>query len=137
MIHANYGAGVVVNKSVSAPIAATAVMEGVPASSERILVIEDDRAVQKALKRLFEGEGFAVDIAGNGAGGLEMFWAAAPSVLVLDLRLPGAPGPDGCRETSQGAPSVPVIFASPRPEGMEKVRVLGLGRLDEGPNACS
>ena len=44
-------------------------MEMAPSSSERILVIEDDRAVQKALKRLFEAEGFTVDLAGNGAVG--------------------------------------------------------------------
>ncbi len=130
MIHANYGAGVVVNKSVSAPIAATAVMEVVPASSERILVIEDDRAVQKALKRLFEGEGFAVDIAGNGAAGLEMFRAAAPSVLVLDLSLPGTPGQDVCREISQAAPSLPIIILSARTEVMDKVLLLELGAHD-------
>ena len=75
-------------------------MEAVPANSERILVIEDDRAVQKALRRLFEAEGFVVDIAGNGAAGLEMFRAAAPAVLVLDLSLPGTPGQDVCREIS-------------------------------------
>ena len=108
MIQANYGAGAVVNKNLSATVGvAGATMEAVPASSERILVIEDDRAVQKALKRLFEGEGFAVDIAGNGAAGLEMFRAAAPSVLVLDLSLPGTPGQDICREISQAAPSLP------------------------------
>ncbi len=67
-------------------------MEPAPGGAERILVIEDDRAVQKALKRLFEAEGFAVDIAGNGALGLEMFRAATPIVLVLDLSLPGTPG---------------------------------------------
>ena len=50
MIHANYGAGVVVNKNMSATAATVATMEAVSASSERILVIEDDRAVQKALK---------------------------------------------------------------------------------------
>ncbi len=130
MIHANYGAGGVVNKIVSAPIAATAVMEVVPASSERILVIEDDRAVQKALKRLFEGEGFAVDIAGNGAAGLEMFRAAAPSVLVLDLSLPGTPGQDVCREISQAAPSLPIIILSARTEVMDKVLLLELGAHD-------
>jgi len=83
----------------SSSVAATT--EASPSSTERILVIEDDRAVQKALKRLFEGEGFAVDIAGNGAAGLEMFRAAAPSVLVLDLSLPGTPGQDVCREISR------------------------------------
>jgi len=130
MIHANYGAGAVVNKNIAAPIAAAATMEMVPASSERILVIEDDRAVQKALKRLFEGEGFAVDIAGNGAAGLEMFRAAVPSVLVLDLSLPGTPGQDVCREISQAAPSLPIIILSARTEVMDKVLLLELGAHD-------
>ncbi len=130
MIHANYGAGAVVNKNISAPVAAAATMELVPASSERILVIEDDRAVQKALKRLFEGEGFAVDIAGNGAAGLEMFRAAVPSVLVLDLSLPGTPGQDVCREISQAAPSLPIIILSARTEVMDKVLLLELGAHD-------
>ena len=130
MIHANFGAGAVVNKNIAAPMAESATMEAVPASSERILVIEDDRAVQKALKRLFEGEGFAVDIAGNGAAGLEMFRAAAPSVLLLDLSLPGTPGQDVCREISQAAPSLPIIILSARTEVMDKVLLLELGAHD-------
>src|SRR3984893_12209024 len=130
MIHANYGAGACVTKNMSATLAAAATMEVVPAGSERILVIEDDRAVQKALKRLFEGEGFAVDIAGNGAAGLEMFRAAAPSVLVLDLSLPGTPGQDGCREIGQAALSLPIIILSARTEVMDKVLLLELGAHD-------
>ena len=130
MIHANYGAGAVVTKNMSATLAAATTMEAVPAGSERILVIEDDRAVQKALKRLFEGEGFAVDIAGNGAAGLEMFRAAVPSVLVLDLSLPGTPGQDVCREISQAAPSLPIIILSARTEVMDKVLLLELGAHD-------
>jgi DNA-binding response OmpR family regulator len=127
MIQGNYGAGVVVTKNVSS---ATTTMDAVPAGSERILVIEDDRAVQKALKRLFEAEGFAVDIAGNGAAGLEMFRTAAPSVLVLDLSLPGTPGQDVCREISQAAPSLPIVVLSARTEVMDKVLLLELGAHD-------
>jgi DNA-binding response OmpR family regulator len=127
MIHANQAPGAVVNKNISS---AVATMEAVPAGSERILVIEDDRAVQKALKRLFEGEGFVVDIAGNGAAGLEMFRAAPPSVLVLDLSLPGTPGQDVCREISQAAPSLPIIILSARTEVMDKVLLLELGAHD-------
>jgi DNA-binding response OmpR family regulator len=127
MIHANQAPGAVVNKNISS---AAATMEAIPTGSERILVIEDDRAVQKALKRLFEGEGFAVDIAGNGAAGLEMFRAATPSVLVLDLSLPGTPGQDVCREISQAAPSLPIIILSARTEVMDKVLLLELGAHD-------
>ena len=127
MIQGNYGAGVVVTKNISS---ATTTMDAVPAGAERILVIEDDRAVQKALKRLFEAEGFAVDIAGNGAAGLEMFRTAAPSVLVLDLSLPGTPGQDVCREISQAAPSLPIIILSAKTEVMDKVLLLELGAHD-------
>jgi DNA-binding response OmpR family regulator len=127
MMHDNYGARVGVTKNISS---GTTTMEAVPAGAERILVIEDDRAVQKALKRLFEGEGFAVDIAGNGAAGLDMFRAAAPSVLVLDLSLPGTPGQDVCREISQAAPSLPIIILSAKTEVMDKVLLLELGAHD-------
>ncbi len=131
MIRTNYGAEAAVNKSVSATAGISATtMEGVSPSAERILVIEDDRAVQKALKRLFEAEGFAVDIAGNGAAGLDMFRAVAPSVLLLDLSLPGTPGQDVCREISQAAPSLPIIILSARTEVMDKVLLLELGAHD-------
>ncbi len=123
--------GAVMNRNITPAVAgAAATMEAVPAGAERILVIEDDRAVQKALKRLFEGEGFVVDIAGNGAEGLEMFRAAAPAVLVLDLSLPGTPGQDVCREISQAAPSLPIIILSARTEVMDKVLLLELGAHD-------
>ncbi len=101
-----------------------------PSSGERILVIEDDHGVQKALKRLFEGEGFAVDIASNGATGLEMFKAAMPSIVLLDLRLPGMPGQDICREITQAAPSLPIIILSARTDVMDKVLLLELGAHD-------
>ncbi|MFZ3263259.1 MAG: response regulator transcription factor, partial [Terriglobales bacterium] len=105
-------------------------MEMAPGSREKILVIEDDRAVQKALRRLFEGEGFVVEVAANGTEGLEMFRAAPPSVLVLDLSLPGVPGQDICREINQVAPSLPIIILSARTEVMDKVLLLELGAHD-------
>jgi len=131
MIHADHSLGAVVNKSLpAAETPTTQTTATPPASAERILVIEDDRAVQKALKHLFEGEGFAVDIAGNGAAGLEMFRAAPPSMLVLDLSLPGTPGQDVCREISQAAPSLPIVILSARSEVVDKVLLLELGAHD-------
>src|ERR1035438_9779142 len=128
MIHACFRHGVgtsMLKNSVSG-----STMEAAPGTGEKILVIEDDRAVQKALRRLFEGEGFAVEVAGNGAEGLEMFRAAPPSVLVLDLSLPGVPGQDICREINQVAPSLPIIILSARTEVMDKVLLLELGAHD-------
>jgi DNA-binding response OmpR family regulator len=115
------------NKSASS---ANETAEAPSAASERILVIEDDRAVQKALRRLFEGEGFQVNIAGNGAEGLELFRSSVPSVVVLDLRLPGMLGQDVCREISAASPSLPIIILSARTDVMDKVLLLELGAHD-------
>jgi DNA-binding response OmpR family regulator len=129
MISDNYSGGMVVSKSVSSAMMAARAADVVP-GSDRILVIEDDRAVQKALRRLFEAEGFTVDIAGNGAEGLGMFREATPSVLVLDLSLPGMPGQDVCREVSQAVPSLPIVILSAKTEVMDKVLLLELGAHD-------
>jgi DNA-binding response OmpR family regulator len=99
-------------------------------ATERILVIEDDRAVQKALRRLFEAEGFAVEIASSGTAGLELFRTAQPSALVLDLRLPGVSGQDVCREVKQLAPGVPVVVLSAKSDVMDKVLLLEMGADD-------
>ena len=97
---------------------------------ERILVVEDDRAVHRALRRLFEPEGYAVDTAFDGQSGLETFRAAQPSAVVLDLRLPGMPGRDVCREIKTTAPAVPVIVLSAASDVMDKVLLLELGADD-------
>jgi DNA-binding response OmpR family regulator len=105
-------------------------LESRAVNGEKILVVEDDRAVQKALRRLFEGEGFAVDVASTGAEGLQMFRSSPPAALVLDLSLPGVPGQDVCREISQAAPTLPIIILSARTEVMDKVLLLELGAHD-------
>jgi DNA-binding response OmpR family regulator len=101
-----------------------------PVATERILVVEDDHAVQKALRRLFEGEGFQIEIASDGKTALEAFRKAAPSVIVLDLRLPIVSGRDVCREIKQQAPSLPIIVLSAASDVSDKVLLLELGADD-------
>ena len=55
---------------------------------EKILVIEDDAAVQRALQRTFDSAGFDVSIASDGATAMETFRATMPRLVILDLRLP-------------------------------------------------
>ena len=99
-------------------------------SMERILLVEDDRAVQKALKRLFEAEGFTVEISGDGKSALEAFRAVAPAAVVLDLRLPAMSGRDVCRELKRQAPALPVIVLSAASDVSDKVLLLELGADD-------
>ncbi len=97
---------------------------------ERILVVEDDRAVQKALKRLFEAEGFTVEISADGKSALEAYRAAAPAAVVLDLRLPALSGRDVCLEIKRQAPLLPVIVLSAASDVSDKVLLLELGADD-------
>jgi two-component system, OmpR family, alkaline phosphatase synthesis response regulator PhoP len=97
---------------------------------ERILVVEDDHAVQKALKRLFETEGFEIEVSSDGRAALEAFRKATPSAIVLDLRLPLMSGRDVCREIKQQAPSIPIIVLSAASDVSDKVLLLELGADD-------
>lgn len=104
--------------------------KALPHTMERILVIEDDRAVQRALKRLFESEGYSVECSYDGPSGLEAFRAAPPSIVILDLRLPGITGKEICREIKHSAPSLPVIVLSAAADVADKVLLLELGADD-------
>src|ERR1700688_4252297 len=96
----------------------------------RILVVEDDPAVQKALKRLFESEGYVVEIQANGQAALESFRSAAPAVIILDLRLPQLSGNDLCKEIKAQAPTQPIRVLTATSDVSDKVLLLELGADD-------
>src|ERR1041385_2366804 len=99
-------------------------------SSDRVLVVEDDRGVQKALKRLFEAEGYSVQIASDGHAALDLFRVGQPAAVVLDLRLPGISGQEVCREFKQHSPATPIIVLSATSDVSDKVLLLELGADD-------
>jgi DNA-binding response OmpR family regulator len=97
---------------------------------DTILLIDDDRTIHKALKLLFESEGYVLEIAPDGAAGLERFRAVKPALVVLDLKMPKIPGRDVCREIKKEVPSQPVIILSGVVEEVDKVLLLELGADD-------
>jgi DNA-binding response OmpR family regulator len=97
---------------------------------EKILVIEDDRSIHKALKRLFEAEGYAVEFATDGQAGLAAFRAAPPVLVVLDLTLPKMPGREVCREIKSEAPAIPIVVLSAASDEIDKILLLELGADD-------
>ena len=96
----------------------------------RILVVEDDPTVQKALRRVFETEGYTVEVQGNGKSALESFQAAPPAIIILDLRLPQLSGSDLCREVKAQAPTLPIVVLSATSDVSDKVLLLELGADD-------
>jgi DNA-binding response OmpR family regulator len=97
---------------------------------DRILVVDDDRAIQKALKRLFESDGYKVEISGDGKSALEMFRTVAPAAVILDLRLPIVSGHEVCREIRRQSPTVPIVVLSGATDVLDKVILVELGADD-------
>jgi len=96
----------------------------------KILVIEDDPRIQKALQRQFTLEGFNVIITGNGNEGVAAVQATRPDAIILDLMLPGMSGRDVCRTIRQSMPDIPILILSAVSEVADKVLLLELGADD-------
>jgi DNA-binding response OmpR family regulator len=97
---------------------------------ETILVVEDSCVMQRTLQRLFESDGLQVRLASDGVAGLESFTRQTPSVVVLDLKLPGLPGKEVCRALRAYAASVPIVVLTATTEVEEMVLLLELGADD-------
>jgi two-component system, OmpR family, alkaline phosphatase synthesis response regulator PhoP len=97
---------------------------------DTVLVVEDSRPMQRTLRRLFETDSLQVQIAPDGPSGLEMFRKELPSIVVLDLMLPGISGRELCREFKAFAASVPIVILSANSEVDDKVLLLELGADD-------
>ena len=91
------------------------------------MVAEDDRIVQKVLLRLFEHEGFIVDVTSDGKSAMEAFHAAVPAAVVLDLGLPVMSGQEVCREIRRESLTVPIIILSALSDVRHKVLLLENG----------
>jgi DNA-binding response OmpR family regulator len=98
--------------------------------AERILVVEDDLSLQRALKRTFEGGGFVVDLQSDAEAALKNVCSAAHSVVVLDLTLQKESRRDLCREIRARAPSVPLVVLSASRDVSEIVLFLERGADD-------
>jgi len=97
---------------------------------ERILIVDDDRAVQKAVKRLFEFEGYEVEVSGDGESAIKALHTSTPTAIVLDLRLPLVSGQEVCRKIRQQSSTLPIIVLSAATDVADKVLLLELGADD-------
>jgi DNA-binding response OmpR family regulator len=97
---------------------------------DTVLVVEDSRAMQRTLQRLFQADSLNVQIAGDGITGLDSFRKEKPNAVVLDLKLPGISGKELCREFKSLAASVPIVVLSANSDVEDKVLLLELGADD-------
>ena len=101
-------------------------------AGEKILVIEDDQDIADLLQYNLERERYHVVLAATGEKGLEAARQKSPSLILLDLMLPGINGLDVCRTLKDDATtrSIPIIMISARTEEADIVSGLELGADD-------
>lgn len=98
-------------------------------SAERVLVIDDELQIRRAVRVALEAHGYEVEVASDGASGLERIATWAPNVVVLDLVMPGSDGLQVLRNTRTWS-DVPVIVLSARGQEQDKVVALDQGADD-------
>jgi DNA-binding response OmpR family regulator len=94
-----------------------------------ILVVEDEPQIAGLVRDYLEHAGFAVLVAGDGAGGLALARARRPAAIVLDLGLPKVDGLDVIRALRRDS-SVPIVVLTARGDETDRVTGLELGADD-------
>lgn len=95
----------------------------------RILVVDDEPAILRAVRTLLERNGFHVETADNGQEALDCYARRAPDLVLLDLGLPDVNGLEMIRSLRQRA-GTPILVLSVRGAERDKVAALDLGADD-------
>ena len=95
-----------------------------------VLIVEDDKGLQKYLKELLLDNGYSVKIASDGIEALETLTKTQPDVMVLDLGLPNMSGEAVCAEVRKKYPELPVIILTAKDSIDDIVQGLNLGADD-------
>jgi len=96
----------------------------------RILVVDDESAIRRALRPPLLELGFQVVDASRGEEALQMLRAGAFDVVLLDVNMPGIGGIETLRRIRAFAPRLPILMLTVRDQEEEKVEALDLGADD-------
>lgn len=96
----------------------------------RILIIEDEPAMQLGLKDNLEFERYQVDVANEGETGLQKIKSGQHDLILLDVMLPKISGFDICKAARAAGIKTPIILLTARGEEIDKVLGLELGADD-------
>jgi DNA-binding response OmpR family regulator len=96
----------------------------------RVLVVDDDALIRKAVRLTCESEGYTVDEAERGADTLGHIDAFRPDIVLLDLMLPDLSGFDVCRDIRAAGHRMPVLIVSAKSEEIDVVLGLEIGADD-------
>ncbi len=96
----------------------------------KILLVEDDKGLQKYLKELLLDNGYTVHVAGDGIEALDYFKKVDPDLVMLDLGLPVMTGEAVCQEIRKKHKDLPIIILTAKDGITDIVQGLNLGADD-------
>lgn len=99
----------------------------------KILLVEDDRKLSRALSTLLEEDGHSVEVAHDGERGLELAVENAYDVIILDVMLPLMDGIEVCRTLRANRIDIPVLMLTARTAVGDRVLGLDAGADDYLP----
>ncbi len=108
-------------------------MEGTGNMAELILVIDDDKELGELLCEYMEPEGFDVEVAHNGADGLELVDKNSYCIIILDIMLPGGQNGFDILQRIRRKYKIPVIMLTARGEEVDRIIGLEMGADDYLP----
>jgi DNA-binding response OmpR family regulator len=104
-----------------------------------ILVVDDEPGWRAALRRVLEPDGYHVVTAADGDEALAIAWSNPPSLIILDLLLPGLDGIEVCGRLRRHERSqhIPIVVLSARADTASKIAALESGADDYVTKPCN
>jgi two-component system KDP operon response regulator KdpE len=99
-------------------------------SHGKILIVDDESSIRRALHNTLHGMGFNVDDAANGEAALQLVREEQYDVVLLDINMPGIGGIRACREMRKSLPRLGILMLTVRDSEEDKVLALDAGADD-------
>jgi len=99
-------------------------------SHGKVLIVDDESVIRRALHNTLQGMGFDIDDASSGEAALQLLRDAAYDVVLLDINMPGIGGIRACREMRRSLPCLAILMLTVRDREEDKVAALDAGADD-------
>jgi two-component system KDP operon response regulator KdpE len=99
-------------------------------SHGKVLIVDDESAIRRALHNTLQGMGFDVDDAANGEAAMDLVREAEYDVVLMDINMPGMGGIRACREIRRSMPRLGILMLTVRDREEDKITALDAGADD-------
>jgi two-component system, OmpR family, response regulator len=98
--------------------------------ARKVLIVEDEPDIARLVQTHLQDNGYATDIAGNGAAAMRLFKQGGYQLVVLDLMLPDTDGLTLCRSMREAAEYVAILMLTAKSTELDRVLGLEMGADD-------